>query len=135
MTKISDLAELTTLADNDLFYIWDVSDPSNPDKKAQFKNMRPPGAKITNYVRAAGSIVVPALAAGVEADVGFAVVGAAPGDHVTFGLTVNLPANLAILHSWVSAADTVSVRFRNLHASVAYAGAALACVALATRSI
>lgn len=135
MTDITNLPEIPALADNDLLYVWDASDPSNPDKKMLASKVRPAGAKITNQLRFAGNITVPSLAAGVEADATIAVPGAAVGDHVTFGLTVLLPASLGILHYWVSAADTVSVRIRNFHASVTYVGAALACTALVTRSV
>lgn len=44
------------------------------------------------------------------------------------------PANIAILASWISAANTVKVRFRNTHASTGYTSAAVACVVLASRS-
>ena len=136
MTKLMNLTnELSTLADNDYIYVYDASTPANPDAKAAAGLFRPIGAKITNHIRYEGNISAPALAAGIEGDATIAVVGAAVGDHLTFNLTTALPANLAILHAWVSASDVATVRFRNTHASTPYAGAALPCVALVSRSI
>lgn len=122
------------IAQDDQIMIWDVSDPATPRKYILVSDIRPAGAKITDLMRYAGPIVVPALAAGVEADVTIAVAGAAVGDHLVFNLVDALPANLAVLYARVSATDTVQVRFRNLHASTGYAGASLACTALVSRS-
>lgn len=135
MTKVNTLTEIDELADNDLLYVWDASSPGAPDKKITGLKMRPPGAKITNYLRYAGNITIPAINAGVEASATITVTGAAVGDHVIFNMQAALPADLAITTFRVSAADTVQVRFRNLHASNNYAGAALACTALVIRSI
>lgn len=134
MTDISSLTQIDSLADNDFLYVRDASTPSDPDKKIAGSQLRPPGSKVTNYFRYAGAIVLPAIAAGVEADVTIAVTGAVVGDHALFNLQDALPANLIICYSRVSAADTVQVRFRNLHASTGYAGGSLLCTALVIRT-
>lgn len=121
-----------TPADDDLICVHDVSDGVNPRKKLPWVKLRPAGAKITNNVRYTGNIAVPSMAAGVEADGTITVTGAAIGDHVIFNMEP--PANVAVLACWVSAANTVKARFRNTHASNSYAGAAVACVALVSRS-
>jgi hypothetical protein len=135
MSKVTALTEIDAVADNDVMYIWDASTPSAPDKKVPFSKLRPSGVRITNNFRYEGNITIPALAAGVEGDATIAIAGAAVGDHLVFNLTAALPGNIAVLHAWVSAADTATVRFRNTHAANAYAGAAIACVALASRSV
>lgn len=133
MTNVTALAEIDTLADNDILYVWDASTPSSPDKKIPGLKLRPDGARITAYRRFDGNIAIPALAAGVEGDATIAVLGAAVGDHVQFNFQASPPGNIAIVATWVIA-DTVGVRFRNTHASVAYAGGNVACMALVTRS-
>jgi hypothetical protein len=134
MTKVTALTEIDSVADEDVLYIWDASTPAAPDKKVPFSKIRPPGVRITNNLRYEGNVNIPALAAGVEGDATIVIAGAAVGDHLVFNLAAALPGNIAVLHAWVSAADTATVRFRNTHASAAYAGAAIACVALASRS-
>ncbi len=42
MTKITEKDEIDEIADGDLIYVRDVSDPSNPDKKAPFSKVRRP---------------------------------------------------------------------------------------------
>jgi hypothetical protein len=133
MSKITDKDEIDALADGDLFYVRDASDPSNPDKKVPFSKIRPTGSRITNRYRYASTITIPNLSAGAEADGTITVVGAAVGDHVVFNMEP--PANIAVLASWVSAADTVKVRFRNTHASNAYSTGDVSCVALVSRSV
>lgn len=135
MTKVPDLPEIDAVADNDYIYIWDASDPANPDKKVPRSKLRPAGSIITNHLRFASTIAVPAMAALTDGTATIAVPGALVGDHVVFNMQDPLPADLAVTVVRVSAADTVQVRFRNLHASNAYAGAALACVALVIRSV
>jgi len=132
MTKITEKDEIDELADGDLFYVRDASEPSNPDKKVPFSKVRPTGARITHHYRFSDDITIPNISAGAEADATIAVPGAATGDHVVFNMEP--PANIAVLSSWVSAADTVKVRFRNTHASNAYSTADIACVALVSRS-
>ncbi|MBW8285073.1 MAG: hypothetical protein K0M55_15895 [Rhizobium sp.] len=135
MTNVTALTNtVTEPADNDWIYIWDASTPANPDAKMSPSALRPAGAKVTHYYRAAGNITIPDLAAGVEGTATFTVTGAAVGDNALFNPTAALPANLAITTVYVSAANTVSVRFRNLHAADAFVTAALACVALVIRS-
>lgn len=134
MTKISDLPEIDALADNDLLYVWDASTPGAPDKKLPASKVRPTGAVLTNAIRYAGNIVLPAINAGTESSVTISVPGAVAGDHVVFNMQDALPADLAITTVRVSAADTVSIRFRNLHASSNYAGGTLLCTALVIRS-
>lgn len=133
MGKITEKDEIDEIADSDLIYVRKVSSPSNPDRRAPFSKVRPSGNRITHNFRFAGNIAIPALAAGVEGDATITVTGAVAGDHVSFN--IQPPANIAVLSSWVSANDTVSVRFRNLHPSSAYAGGAVACVTLVSRSI
>jgi hypothetical protein len=133
MSKLTEKNEIDEIADGDLFYVRDASAPSDPDKKVPFSKVRPAGSRITHHHRFAGNITVPSMAAGVEADGTLTVNGAVVGDHVSFNMEP--PANIAILACWVSASDTVKVRFRNNHASTAYVSAAVACVALVSRSI
>ncbi|MBY3162129.1 hypothetical protein HFO65_15975 [Rhizobium laguerreae] len=135
MTKVTDLPEIDALADTDYFYVVDASDPSNPDKKVPRVKMRPAGSIISTYFRYAANITIPAIAAATEQETTISVPGAAVGDHVLFNMQDALPANLGVTMVRVSAADTVQVRFRNLHTANAYAGAALLCVALVIRSI
>lgn len=135
MTKVNNLTEIDALADNDVFYVWDASTPGAPDKKAPFSKIRPPGARITNYLRYESTITIPAINAATEGSATIAVVGAAVGDHVVFNIRDALPADLGITSVRVSAADTVQVRFRNLHTANNYAGGSLACDALVIRSI
>lgn len=133
MSKLPDLTnEVTEIADNDYIYVWDASTPDNPDAKAMGAKLRPAGVKITNHLRYSGDITIPGLAAGVEGDATITVTGALEGDHVVFNIA--LPTNIAVLGSWVSAADTVTVRFRNTHASNAYSTDDIACLALVSRS-
>ena len=134
MTNVTALTEIDAIADNDVLYIRDASDVANPDKKITGAKLRPTGAKVTHYYRYAGNIVLPALAAGVESNVTISVPGAAVGDHALFNMQDALPADLAITSVRVSAADTVSVRVRNLHSATGYAGGSLACTALVSRS-
>lgn len=98
MTKITEKDEIDVLADPDLFYVRDASDPSNPDKKVPFSKIRPAGARITNDYRFSASITIPNLAAGAEADASIVVSGAAIGDHVVFN--VEPPASIAVLACW-----------------------------------
>ncbi|MDI7862520.1 hypothetical protein MRS76_11165 [Rhizobiaceae bacterium n13] len=136
MTTLPNLThEVPALADNDWIYVFDVSNPSDPDGKMLGSKLRPAGAKISNYLRFEGTVTIPGLAAGVEDDATISVPGAQVGDHVVFNLSANLPADLAITYVRVSAADTVLVRFRNLHASSGYGGGSPACTALVIRSI
>lgn len=134
MTRITEKPEIDALADADLFYVRDASDPTNPDKKVPYSKIRTPvvGVKMTHQYRYAGDINVPAMAAGAELSATIAVAGAAVGDHVVFNMAP--PANIAILGCWVSGADTVSVKFRNTHASNAFIVTAVACVALVSRT-
>lgn len=133
MSKITGKNEIDAVADNDLFYARDVSEPSDPDKRVPFSKIRPAGNRVTHNFRFAGNVAIPALAAGVEGDATVTVAGAVVGDHASFN--IQPPASIAVLASWVSANDTLSIRFRNLHASSAYAGGNVACVALVSRSI
>lgn len=135
MTKVTDLPEIDALADNDYLYVWDASTPATPDKKLPGSKLRPAGAKVTNYLRFASAITIPAIAAASEQSATIAVPGALVGDHVVFNMQDPLPADLAVTVARVSTADTVQVRFRNLHTANAYAGAALNCTALVIRSV
>lgn len=134
MTKLPDLPEIDALADNDVVYVWDASTPGAPDKKITGLKLRPAGAKITNYLRYESTIVIPAIGAATEGVATIAVAGATVGDHTVFNMQDALPADLAVTMVRVSAANTVQVRFRNLHTANAYAGGTLACTALVIRS-
>lgn len=134
MTKVNNLTEIDALADNDIFYVWDASTPGAPDKKVPFSKIRPPGARITNYLRYDGNITILAINAATEGAATIAVPGTAVGDHVVFNMKDALPADLGVTMVRVSAADTVQVRFRNLHTANNYAGGTLACTALVIRS-
>ncbi len=133
MSKITAKNEIDEVADNDLFYARDVSAPSDPDKRVPFSKIRPAGNRVTHNFRFAGNVAIPALAAGVEGDANITVTGAVVGDHAMFNLQP--PTNIAVLAFWVSANNTLTVRFRNTHASSAYAGGNVACVALVSRSV
>ncbi|KQV35544.1 MULTISPECIES: hypothetical protein [unclassified Rhizobium] len=134
MTKLPDLAhEVTELADNDWVYVYDVSNPADPDGKMLGSRFRPAGVRITNYLKFDGNITIPNLAAGAEADATVAVPGALVEDHVIFNLNLAPPANIAILATWAEA-DIVKVRFRNTHAATAFVTADVGCGALVIRS-
>lgn len=90
-------------------------------------------AKLTAWFRTAGNLTIPAITNGAEGDATYTVTGAAVGDHVVFNPTAAPPAGLAIMSTWVSGANTVTVRIRN-HSGSNYGGGTLASVALVTRS-
>ncbi len=133
MTKVQDLTEINALADGDLFYVADVSNPAAPDRKVPWSKMKPAGVLITNHFRYDGSITIPTIAAGAEGTATIGVPGAAIGDHVVFNPNDSLPSNLGIMAVRVSAADVVSVRFRNFGGG-SFASAPMACIALISRS-
>jgi hypothetical protein len=133
MTNLANLPAIDAIADNDLIYVRDTSAPGAPDKSATGAQLRPPGARITNFLRYVGNIAVPAMAASAEGTATIAVSGAQAGDHVVFNMQDSLAADLIIGSVRVSADDTVSVRFRNMSSST-YAGGSLACTALVIRS-
>lgn len=133
MTNVTNLPAIDALADNDLLYVRDTSDASTPDKKITGAQLRPSGAKITNYLRYQNNITIPTLAAQAEADATLTIAGALVGDNVLFNLAAVLPANIGIMGVVVTAADTVKVRFRNTHASTSFPTVDVACVALVIR--
>lgn len=133
MTKVQDLTEIDALADGDLFYVADVSNPGAPDRKVRFSQMVPAGAKITNHFRYDGNITIPTIAAGAEGTATITVNGAQTGDHVVFNPNASLASDIGITAVRVSAANTVAVRFRNFGGS-SFTSAAIACVALVSRS-
>lgn len=135
MTNVTNLPAIDVIADNDLFYVRDASDPTTPDKQATGAQLRPTGAKITNYLRYQGNITIPTMAAGVEADATLSIAGALVNDSVLFNLAAAIPGNIAILGVVVTTADTVKVRFRNTHASVSFSTVDVACVALVIRHV
>ena len=113
MTKVQDLTEIDELADNDSFYVVDASSPGAPDKKVPWSKMKPAGSEITNYLRYEGGITIPTIAAGAEGSATITVPGAAVGDHVIFNPNAAMAAGLGVVGVRVSAADTISVLFRN----------------------
>lgn len=133
MTKVQDLTEIDALADGDLFYVADVSNPGAPDRKVPYSKMVPAGAKITNHFRYDGNITIPTIAAGSEGTATITVNGTQPGDHVLFNPNASLASDLGITAVRVSAANTVAVRFRNFGGS-SFTSADIACVALVSRS-
>lgn len=133
MTKVQDLTEIDALADGDLFYVADVSNPGTPDRKVPWSKMKPAGVRITNRLRYDGPITIPTIAAGAEGTATINVPGAAVGDHVVFNPNESLASNLGIMAVRVSAADIVSVRFRNFGGG-SFTTVAMACVALVSRS-
>ncbi|RDJ18214.1 hypothetical protein B5K05_00495 [Rhizobium phaseoli] len=123
MTNVSNLPAIDAVADNDLFYVRDASDPTTPDKKATAAQLRPTGAKITNYLRYQANITIPTMAAGAEADGTLSITGAQVNDNVVFNLAVAIPTNIAILGVVVTATDRVKVicaRFSPGHDESAY---------------
>ncbi|MGQ8630823.1 hypothetical protein ACUTJJ_04970 [Agrobacterium sp. DKPNP3] len=134
MTKVQDLTEIDALADGDLFYVADVSNPGAPDRKVTWSKMKAAGVRITNRLRYDGPITIPTIAAGAEGTATINVPGAAIGDHVIFNPNESLASNLGIMAVRVSAADIVSVRFRNFGGS-SFTTVAMACVALVSRSV
>lgn len=152
MTKVPDLTtELTDVEDGAFIYVYSPANPSTPDAKMKLSNLlkqvgkvltpskfyaerlQLTGAKLTRVYRAAGNLAVPALASNAESDIDFSVAGAAAGDSVIFNPTAAPVAELAITAAWVSGADTVKVRVRNLGAG-SYAGGNLAGLAVVVRS-
>ncbi|MGC4393695.1 hypothetical protein [Agrobacterium sp. M50-1] len=134
MTKVQDLTEIDALADGDLFYVADVSNPGAPDRKVPYSKMKPAGAKITNQYRYDGSITIPTIAAGAEGTATITVNGAQVGDHVVFNPNESLASNIGITAVRVSATNTVAVRFRNFGAG-SFTSASIACLAFVTRSV
>lgn len=133
MTKVQDLPEIDALADNDVFYVADASSPGAPDKKVPFSKMKPAGVRIGAQYRYDGDITIPTIAAGAEGTATITVPGVQPGDHVVFNTNAALASDLGIMAVRVSAANIISVRFRNFGGST-FASAALACVALVMRA-
>lgn len=133
MTKVQDLPEIDALADGDLFYVADVSNPGAPDRKVPRSKMIPAGSKITNHLRYDGSITIPTIAAGAEGTATISVPGAAIGDHVVFNPNEAIASNIGIMAVRVSAVDIVSVRFRNFGGS-SFTTVPMACIALVSRS-
>lgn len=133
MTKVTELPEIDTPADNDVLYLFDVSDATTPDKKVPVAKLRPPGARITNYLRFHGAINLPNIVAETEATVAITIAGAALGDHVIFNTEDALPAGLGVMAVRISAANTLSVRIRNF-SMTDFAAASINAVALVARS-
>lgn len=131
---VLDLSSLSavSLTDADRIPVFDANEPSTP-RYTTPAELRPAGAKITNHLRYAGNITIPAIAAGAEAAATITVNGAGLGDHVVFNASAALPAGLGVMAVYVSAASTVTVRFRNF-SGAQIASADLACVALTSRS-
>lgn len=132
MTRITEKPEIDTLADADLFYVRDASEPTNPDKKVPWSKMKPNGVRTTHQFRYEGLLTVPAMAPQTDANAAMFVGGARVGDHVVFNMMP--PANIAILACAVTGNDTVVVRFRNTHASNAFMVTDVNCVALVSRT-
>lgn len=133
MTKVQDLPEIDALADNDVLYVADASSPGAPDKKVPWSKMKPAGVRIGAQYRYDGDITIPTISAGAEGTGTITVPGVQPGDHVVFNPNAALASDLGIMAVRVSAADTISVRFRNFGGS-SFVSAALACVALVMRA-
>jgi hypothetical protein len=97
--------------------VRDASDAANPDKKMSGSKLRPTGARITNFLRYAGQITLPAVAAASEGVSTFVVTGAAIGDHVVFNISDALAADIGITGVRVNVANSIGVTFRNSHAA------------------
>lgn len=134
MTKLTELAEIDTLDDGDVFYVYDVSQPGSPDKKISGSKLRPGGARVTNYQRFGGNVTLPNITAGTEMNMAISVPGALVGDHVLFNPDDALPSGLGIMYARVSSSNTVTVRIRNFGATD-FASAAMAALVLVTRSV
>lgn len=133
MTKVTELPEIVSLADNDVLYVFDVSDGTTPDKKVPISKLRPTGARITNYLRFSGPITLPNIASGAETTIMITISEANIGDHAVFNTEDALPSDLGVTSVRVSARDTLSVRIRNFGAS-AFSTASINAVALVVRS-
>lgn len=70
------------------------------------------GTNINQVLRGSGSVAVSSIDGGNGATYTITVPGAATGDHVIANMTAVLPDGLH-MQAWVSAADTVSLRFFN----------------------
>lgn len=73
------------------------------------------GATITAVLSATATLDFPDTAAGTSSDLTIAVTGATVGSAVTLGCPAAPEANTNYI-AWVSAADTVTVRFNNYSA-------------------
>lgn len=161
MAKLNEspIVEVTSAADDDLFYALRTADASLPDKRIKWSNilsqtatllnktigapatLKPVytnllqivGAKVSHIYRAADSITISALAAEAEETLTLAVTGAAVGDHVILSPTAAPEAGVCLAAAWVSADDTVSVRVQN-NSSGSLTGGSLAVTALVIRS-
>lgn len=73
------------------------------------------GTKILKVLSATATLDFPSTAPATSADLTVTVAGAAVGDSVSLGLPASIPANTSFL-SWISAANTATVRFNNYSA-------------------
>lgn len=129
MSKLQDLTEKTTLADDDWLYGFDP-DAGTKDVKMSGATVRAiskvetltnktlntpatakpafvttlqlPGVKVTAGLRGSGSLAPGVLAADTEATVTLTITGLAAGDHVTLNPTAALDAGVAICGYWIA---------------------------------
>ena len=78
MTKLTELAEIDTLEDSDILYVYDVSQPGSRDKEIAGAKLRPSGARITNYLRFGGNVTLPNITADTEMNMAISVPGVMP---------------------------------------------------------
>jgi hypothetical protein len=72
------------------------------------------GAPVKKVLTGTGTLNFASTASGASADLTITVTGAAVGDVVTLGIpNASVPTGAIAFTAWVSASDTVSVRFAN----------------------
>lgn len=135
MTQITDLLELTTVADDDELLIFDVSESTGNSKKVK-RNVVLKGASIDSVlvsltgasgsvledIKAAAVVVAPSdIAAGAAEVVPVTVTGILSTDHLSWTINSALPDGL-MCQAWVSSNDEVSFKFYNA-SSVTVVGA------------
>lgn len=68
-------------------------------------------------LRATATLDFPSIAGSAESELTISVPGAEVGDPVSVGLPAAFPSGIAMNAAWVSAADTVRIRLRNVTGS------------------
>lgn len=113
MAYLTSLDEITTILDTDFLYVCRPGDPSSPDKKIAFANLRPAGTRIQQFLSLDDTVTIPDLAAGAGNTWTFTLTGAREGDFILVNFTEGLPIGLGVMAVRVSADDTVELRMRN----------------------
>lgn len=81
------------------------------------------GTVLTKWLKGTVAVTISALAAAAEEDITVTVTGAAAGDMVLVTpLAAAMETGVAVIGTWVSAADTVKIRVSNVNAAAGLTG-------------